>query len=162
MKRFVKYILVLSCTAVSLTGILLYYFFKKNTELENATTITINEETTKSLKVDLVDIAPGSRSSYTINIESKYFDDFDFSIKFYEKDDPGELSNYLSLSLTANEYSVTKSFKEILNSEEIFSLGNNVRKISLLYTMDESVGNEAQNTYANFYIELTSKSRILK
>lgn len=159
MKRFIKFILVLLTSALSLTGVLLFVHLKKNTVLPNEVTVTINEETTKNLKIDLIDIVPGSETSYTINIDSKYFDDFNFSISFYEMDDPGELSNYLSLSISANEFNISKSFKEILNKNEVFALGTNVRKISLTYKMDESVGNEAQNTYANFYIDLISKSR---
>ena len=77
-------------------------------------------------------------------------------------DDPGELSNYLSLSISANEFNINKSFKEVLNKNEVFVLGPSVRKISLTYSMDESVGNEAQNTYANFYIDLMSKSRYIE
>ena len=162
MKRFTKNILVLVTSALSLIGVLLFVNFKKNTVLPNEITVTINEETTKNLKIDLEDIVPGSKRSYTINIDSKYFDDFNFSISFYELDDPGELSNYLSLSISANEFNINKSFKEVLNKNEVFVLGPSVRKISLTYTMDESVGNEAQNTYANFYIDLMSKSRYIE
>ena len=162
MKRFTKNILVLVTSALSLIGVLLFVNFKKNTVLPNEITVTINEETTKNLKIDLEDIVPGSKRSYTINIDSKYFDEFNFSISFYELDDPGELSNYLSLSISANEFNINKSFKEVLNKNEVFVLGTNVRKISLTYIMDESIGNEAQNTYANFYIDLMSKSRYIE
>ena len=162
MKRFTKNILVLGTSALSLIGVLLFVNFKKNTVLPNEITVTINEETTKNLKIDLENIVPGSKTSYTINIDSKYFDDFNFSISFYELDDPGELSNYLSLSISANEFNINKSFKEVLNKNEVFVLGTNVRKISLTYIMDESIGNEAQNTYANFYIDLMSKSRYIE
>ena len=162
MKRFTKNILVLGTSALSLIGVLLFVNFKKNTVLPNEITVTINEETTKNLKIDLEDIVPGSKRSYTINIDSKYFDEFNFSISFYELDDPGELSNYLSLSISANEFNINKSFKEVLNKNEVFVLGTNVRKISLTYIMDESIGNEAQNTYANFYIDLMSKSRYIE
>lgn len=162
MKRFTKNILVLVTSALSLIGVLLFVNFKKNTVLPNEITVTINEETTKNLKIDLEDIVPGSKRSYTINIDSKYFDEFNFSISFYELDDPGELSNYLSLSISANEFNINKSFKEVLNKNEVFVLGPSVKKISLTYTMDESVGNEAQNTYANFYIDLMSKSRYIE
>ena len=162
MKRFTKNILVLVTSALSLIGVLLFVNFKKNTVLPNEITVTINEETTKNLKIDLENIVPGSKTSYTINIDSKYFDDFNFSISFYELDDPGELSNYLSLSISANEFNINKSFKEVLNKNEVFVLGTNVRKISLTYIMDESIGNEAQNTYANFYIDLMSKSRYIE
>lgn len=158
MKRFTKLILVLITSALSLTGVLLFVHFQKSA-VPNQITVTINEETTKNLKIDLTDIVPGSETSYTINIDSKYFGDYDFSISFYEKDDPGELSNYLSLKISANEFNVNKSFKEILNKNETFDLGSNIRKISLTYIMDENVGNEAQNAYANFYIDLVSKSR---
>ena len=159
MKRFTKFILVLITSALSLIGVLLFIHFQKSTA-PNQITVTINEETTKNLKIDLENIVPGSETSYTINIDSKYFNDFDFSISFYEKDDPGELSNYLSLSISANEFKINKSFKEILNKNETFDLGSNVKQISLVYIMDENIGNEAQNAYANFYIDLMSKSRV--
>lgn len=132
----------------------MYLNLKKGEKLDNVTTIEINDEITKNLNVDLKDIAPGTKTKYLINIEGLELSSFNVSLSFYEKNNPGTLSEYLTLSLTANDFNVTKSLKEILNNKDTYELGNDVKQISLVYLMDESVGNEAQDTYANFYIDL--------
>lgn len=159
MKRLLKITLGSLCVTVSLVGILLYLNLKKGEKLDNVTTIEINDEITKNLNVDLKDIAPGTKTKYLINIEGLELSSFNVSLSFYEKNNPGTLSEYLTLSLTANDFNVTKSLKEILINKDTYELGNDVRQISLVYLMDESVGNEAQDTYANFYIDLKASKK---
>lgn len=159
LKRLLKITLGSLCVTVSLVGILLYLNLKKGEKLDNVTTIEINDEITKNLNVDLKDIAPGTKTKYLINIEGLELSSFNVSLSFYEKNNPGTLSEYLTLSLTANDFNVTKSLKEILNNKDIYELGNDVKQISLVYLMDESVGNEAQDTYANFYIDLKASKK---
>ena len=137
----------------------MYLNLKKGEKLDNVTTIEINDEITKNLNVDLKDIAPGTKTKYLINIEGLELSSFNVSLSFYEKNNPGTLSEYLTLSLTANDFNVTKSLKEILTNKDTYELGNDVRQISLVYLMDESVGNEAQDTYANFYIDLKASKK---
>ncbi len=137
----------------------MYLNLKKGEKLDNVTTIEINDEITKNLNVDLKDIAPGTKTKYLINIEGLELSSFNVSLSFYEKNNPGTLSEYLTLSLTANDFNVTKSLKEILINKDTYELGNDVRQISLVYLMDESVGNEAQDTYANFYIDLKASKK---
>ena len=137
----------------------MYLNLKKSEKLDNVTTIEINDEITKNLNVDLKDIAPGTETKYLINIEGLELSSFNVSLSFYEKNNPGTLSEYLTLSLTANDFNVTKSLKEILTNKDTYELGNDVKQISLVYLMDESVGNEAQDTYANFYIDLKASKK---
>lgn len=158
MKKYFKFILVSLCAALSLTGVLLYFHFKQNMVMDKVTIITIKEDVVKNLAVKIDDIAPGSENNYVINIESNDISVFNISLTFYNGDNPGNLSDYLSLSLKANDLNIEKPLKSILEDKETIDLGRNVKEISLTYKMPIDVGNEAQNSYANFYIDLIAKA----
>ncbi len=144
------------CVALTLIGMLLFSYMKKTTDLNEHITVTVYENTYTSLYVDLKDINPGSETNYVINVEGDDLSNFDFTLNFSENNNSGRLDEYLSVEIKANDFCVEKNLHEILYSEEEFKLGKNVKLISLTYKMDESIGNEAQDAFANFLIYLTA------
>lgn len=143
---------------MSLTGVLLYLHLEDTLVLDKFTTISVKDQTIKSLQVNLSDLSPASEESYVINIESQDLSSLNIYLKFYPDENPGNLSDFLSLDISTNDICVTKSLSEVLQNEETFTLGSDVTNISLTYKMDKEVGNEAQNTFANFYIDLIAKT----
>lgn len=145
------------CMALALIGIVLFSYFRNTSKNMNNITITINEEITTKLDVDLKEINPGSEEKYSINLDSEDLSLYCISLQFLEKDNKGNLDEYLTLVLNANDYKIEKNLHEVLVNEEKFDLGVNVKNIYVAYKMDESVGNEAQNATTDFSINLTAK-----
>ncbi len=158
MKANFKFILIGLCAAVSVAGGLLFLHLEDSLVLDKFTTISVKDQTVHSLQVNLSDLSPASEENYVINIQSQDLSSLNIYLKFYPDENPGNLSDFLSLDLYANDISVTKSLSEVLQNKETFALGSGVMKISLTYKMDKAVGNEAQNTFANFYIDLMAKT----
>lgn len=145
------------CVALTLIGIVLFSYFRTTKQEVNDITITINEETTTRLDVDLKEINPGSEEKYSINLDSEDLSLYYVSLQFVDKGNSGNLDKYLTLVLSTNDYKIEKSLYEVLINEEKFDLGTNVKNIYVIYKMDESIGNEAQNTTVDFSINLTVK-----
>lgn len=145
------------CVALTLIGIVLFSYFRTTKQEVNDITITINEETTTRLDVDLKEINPGSEEKYSINLDSEDLSLYYVSLQFVDKGNSGNLDKYLTLVLSTNDYKIEKSLYEVLTNEEKFDLGTNVKNIYVIYKMDESIGNEAQNTTVDFSINLTVK-----
>ena len=162
MKANLKFILMGLCVAVSLAGAFLYLHLEKSLVLDKFTTVSVKDQTVTSLQVNLSDLSPASEENYVISLESQDLSSLNIYLKFYPDENPGNLSDFLSLDISANDVSVTKSLSEVLQNKETFALGRDVTEISLTYKMDKAVGNEAQNTFANFYIDLMAKTIAIK
>ena len=158
MKKLVAFILSGVCLTAAIAGVIVYANFKDKVVLSKVTNISVNSETTKKLEVNLNDFEPGKESSYSILIKSKDVSVFDFSLSFYQEDKTGSLADYLSLEIVCNDFTYTNSLAKVLNDQETIQLGNNVKEINLKYKMEKEVGNEAQDAYVNFYIDLMAKA----
>lgn len=159
MKTRYKLALTGLCSAIAISGVAILLAMKKYMPLEPVTTISINKATTKSLKVDLHDVNPGTEHSYVIKLDTVDPSAFFISVAFLKDADSGDLDKYLTLTLLANETKIEKPLYEVLSNKEKADLGNNVEEISITYAMDSSVGNEAQNLSTKFQIQLTAKTR---
>ncbi len=159
MKNNVYRILTLLSASLSIIGCVLFSTMRSALLLEPNTSLTINENETKNLKVELNDIYPGSADTYVINIYTEYETGLNISITFDGEENKGDLANYLDVSFNSESVSVTKPLKEVLSSKESFDMGIDIKHISLTYSMPITIGNEAQNSFADFYIELNAKRK---
>lgn len=149
-------ILVLLTTVMSILGCVIFSQFPRVLFLENNTTLTINENETTSLKVDLSDIYPGNSAEYTINLYTSVKNGLNISVSFDGDSNKGDLDKYLNVSFSSESVSINKSLHDVLTSKETFDMGQDIKHISIVYTMPSSIGNEAQNSFADFYINLNA------
>lgn len=151
------HILTLAATTLSIVGCILFTQLPQILKLDQNTSITLLENETTKLKVDLVDINPGSDITYTINLYTNVDNGLNIFLSFDGEGNKGDLQKYVNVSFVSEVTSVTKSLSEVLNNGESFDMGKDIKKIDVSYSMPESIGNEAQNAYADFYINLNAK-----
>lgn len=125
--------------------------------LESNTTVTINENETTTLKVDLNDIYPGKEAAYTINIYTKVDNGLNISLTFDDEINKGDLQKYLDINFSSEFVSISKPLDDVLSNKEKFDMGQDIKHISIVYSMPLTIGNEAQNSFADFYINLNAK-----
>ncbi len=159
LKTKIYHILTLLTTSLSILGCILFSNVRSALMLERNTSLTINENETKSLKVELNDIYPGSENKYVINVYTKYETGLNISLKFDGSENKGDLANYLTVICESENVTVNKSLSEVLSNDESFDMGKDVKHINLTYLMSTSIGNEAQNSFADFYIEVNAKRK---
>lgn len=150
-------ILTLLATSLSLIGCVLFSQVRRAISLESNTTITLSENETATLKADLKDIYPGSENKYIVNLNNESRASYSVSLKFDGGINKGNLDQYLTVTFESESVSFTKLLKEVLSSKETFDMGNNVKHIKLTYLMPSEIGNEAQNSFADFYIDISAK-----
>ena len=63
------------------------------------------------------------------------------------------MKDYVSVEIKTENVTVNKTLRELLNGESV-SLGNNISKITICYTMSENAGNETQGGDIVFFIDL--------
>ncbi len=156
MSKKIKIILTLACVAAAFIGVLLYFLLSGEDKLERYTTVKINGETVKTFSSDVGGIYPGQKAEYEITLVGAEADNLFVTLDFRCKED-GELKQFVKVKITAGETSIEKTLAELLSDDEIVSLGKNVRQITIVYSMDLDVGNEAQGTNVAFYIDLVAK-----
>ncbi len=157
MKIKIYHILTLTATALSVIGCVLFSKIPQILELDHNTSITLLENETTKLKVDLVDINPGNDVEYTINLYTNVDSGLNIFVTFDGQDNKGDLQKYLNVSFTSELASISKPLSEVLTNNESFNMGKDINKIVVKYSMPETIGNEAQNAFADFYINLNAK-----
>lgn len=158
MSRRIKYILIIVSVALSLTGTMLWGVLSKKDDLDRTTRIEIEGETQKTLKAEITDFYPGKEASYKIELTGSRAQDFTVTLNFRD-DDGGELKEYIIVTIETNVEgdSSEKSLKELLNGESL-ELGKGATEIEIRYRMPETVGNEAQGTSVEFYIDVRASN----
>lgn len=150
-------ILTLLTTSLSLIGCVLFSQVRRAISLESNTTITLSENETATLKADLKDIYPGSENEYVVNLNSESRVSYSVTLTFDGEINKGNLDRYLTVTFESESVSFTKLLSEVLSSKETFSMGNDVKHIKLTYVMSSEIGNEAQDSFADFYIDISAK-----
>lgn len=150
-------ILTLLTTSLSLIGCVLFSQMRRAISLESNTTITLSENETATLKADLKDIYPGSENEYVVNLNNESRTSYSVTLTFDGEINKGNLDKYLTVIFESETVSFNKSLNEVLSSKETFNMGNDVKHIKLTYVMPSDIGNEAQDSFADFYIDISAK-----
>lgn len=156
-KKF-KFLLIAACIALS--GVCSSLFFSANNDkLQKNTTITVKQDTTRTLEAEITGIYPGNSREYVINLNVKDAEILDISLAFRNKENnDGKLKNYIDVTISAGDVKIEKTLKELLDDDAKYDLGDNVKTITITYTMPESVGNESKGATADFYIDISAKA----
>ncbi len=152
MTKKLTYLLMSFVLLGSLSATVILY----NTFKNNNNDILSNGESLKEMVTNITDIAPGKGEevTYTLNNKGSY----SLSVAFREKDKDALLNDYLVVTIKASDYTFTANLKDVLNKERM-SVGDNVKEVTLTYTLPESADNSTQNQSTSFYVDLITKRK---
>lgn len=154
-------VLVVALCVLAATGILL----AANTQMAHEDfeeNITVSKEgtTTDTVEVNNLSLYPTDSRAYTVHLKCKASGTYGILLDFEEKRDGG-LKPYVDVTIKADGKTVfvgqlaallsgesTPQFSGELSGERPFD-------IEIIYTMPREVGNEAQNAFADFNVNLT-------
>ncbi len=162
MKKKIEFILIASLIILTCVGIVfgICNLVSQGAYI-NEKSITLRDNTTSEMEIQLLDIAPDTQSEYTINLKANKGDSFDVTLDFV-KTGADSLAQYIDVDVTVNGESVGKSIlSQLLDGKQInfcadFS-DSKKNEVVIAYKMDADVGDEAQATSADFDVILTSK-----
>lgn len=152
MRKKIQVISMMMNAVMCFIGIAICCFFCSCSDLKEDITIVINGKTSKTLKAEIGNLYPGKSSEYVISLSGKAAQEYDITLKFHN-DNGGVLKDYVSVEIKTENVTVNKTLRELLNGESV-SLGNNISKITICYTMSENAGNETQGGDIVFFIDL--------
>ncbi len=150
------YLIILISIVLTLTGVVIWGRLQDNNDLEEATVIEINGETSKELKAEIKGMYPGKTEEYKISLTGDTVDAYSITLDFFG-DNGGELKKYILVGIVTEKGSIEKPLQELLDGESV-SLGQGVTEITISYTMPIDTGDEAQGTSVVFYMELNAKN----
>ncbi len=157
MNKKLMIILIFVSVALTIIGIATWNVMRSGENLEEHTVITVNGETSKTLKAALSDFYPGNTQEYSISLEGGSVENYYVTLNFRNDEKSGSLVEFLTVKISTKEFTTEKTLKELLDGDGVM-LGQNANEIKISYTMSENVGNEAQGTTALFYIDLMVKN----
>lgn len=150
-----KYTFVIAVIVIIIIAVILWSVSCVGGGLKTNTYITINGETSKTLKAEIGGFYPGKTEKYTITVSGNAASSYYLALRFRD-DVKGDLEKYITVEIATKEKKVEKTLQELLKGDEVM-LGQNANEIEISYVMPEDVGNEAQGTSAVFYIDLTAR-----
>ncbi len=162
MSNKVSYILILSLVVVTMVGIAIgIWSFVSQDKYINEKTIVLNEQPQTEMEVDLSGICPGMSISYEIHLQANENDNFGITMDF-EKTDSDSLARFVDVEVKLNGEKIDSAkLSDYLSGRQItFPLkfdDTSEIDIEVIYSMGLDVGDEAQNTTADFNIILSAE-----
>lgn len=143
---------------ILLTCFLLYYL--RNTQ-RNTPTITLTENgiVNTELKTDFGTLLPGQSSEYTLNFNCKDKGTYRFSFAYTAKE-KSPLASYVTVEVKSGEESkASGNLGDLLSGETLLATYTFTEtatgSLTVRYTMDSDVGDEAQGASLDFDLRLT-------
>ncbi len=153
------YILIIALIVVTMVGIVIGVCNDiSEDKLSKQKTIVLNEQTQTEMEVNLSGICPSMTVSYKINLKANKGDSFDITMDF-EKTDTDSLAPFVDVEIRLKDESLDSAkLSEYLEGRQItfpakFDSDAEI-DIEIVYSMGLDVGDEAQNTTADFNIVL--------
>ncbi len=163
MKQVTVYILIISLLLATAGGILIAFAIMQSLDKIKDATILLDGETRQEVTVSLTDFYPGKEEEYTIQLKANEGDYYEIQVDFVTKGNEG-LAPFIDLQLCMESKVLAEGkLDEYLNENKItfgcfFDEKESVN-LQMIYKMDFSVGNEAQNQEASFSIVIEGKQK---
>ncbi len=150
---------MLAVTTVSVGTVAWVYKNRKEDATEK--TVVLNGNAQEEMSVKLTDIYPGYTTSYQIRLKGEKDKSYSVTVSFEEA---GEVTMAPFVDVSVNYGGKTVGggkLSELLEGKEAtlqadFS-SSTTQEVEIVYSMSEEVGDEAQNTVADFEVVLTER-----
>ncbi len=153
--KAISYILTLSLVVMTVIGIVIGVYNKVGEQkLQNETTIELGEQKQTEMKIDLTGIHPGDSTSYKINLNANKGDAYISSITF-EKTGTDSLAPFIDVEIKIGDERIDGArLSDYLGGRRAeftadFSDTDSLQ-VEIIYSMSVDIGDEAQNTTADF------------
>ncbi len=162
MSKKASYILILSLVVVTMVGIAIgIWSFVSQDKYINEKTIVLNEQPQTEMEVNLSGLCPGMSVSYEIHLKANEGDAFGITMDF-EKTDTDSLAQFVDVEVRLSGEKIDGAkLSEYLGGKQItfptkFDSTSEI-DIEIVYSMGIDVGDDAQNTTADFNIILSAE-----
>ncbi len=157
-----SYLLILSLVVITMLGVVIgVWFYVSQDKFSNEKTIVLNEQPQTEMEVSLSGLCPGMSISYEIHLKANEGDSFGLTMDF-KKTDADSLAPFVDVEVKLGGETLdgAKLFEYLDGKQITFPtefVGTSNIDIEIVYSMGIEVGDEAQNTTADFNIVLSAK-----
>ena len=152
-------ILIVAMLLVSLlsTGTL-FLATEEVPSLSETVTVSVDGKVEKTLTIDGLNIYPGEKRECIVFLKSELTGAYNATLNFEEKENKG-LKDFIDVEVYLGDQLVyTGNLVELLSDHTVkfeVALDNELaNQLKIVYIMDVSVGDEAQETTVSFYVKL--------
>ncbi len=162
MSKKASNILILSLVAVTIIGIIVgIWVHTSQQKFINEKTFFLNEKERTELDVRLSGVYPGMSVPYTVKLKANKGDSFNLTVDF-QKVGKDSLASFIDVELFVNSEKIDSAkLSEYLSGRQVdFSVdfdGTENAEVEIVYSMGLDVGDEAQNTAADFDVVISAE-----
>ena len=156
-------ILLVAVSLCTLVGVCMMSYFLVNFGDEDDIELKITVNESKKIEFDQIMLIPGESFERKVVLRSDLSGDYDLSFDFTE-DEEGLLKNFIYIKVTVNGETICDKLLSELIKEDgrvisvYLSRSTNCDVVITCY-MPEETGNEAEGTFADFALNITSVSK---
>ncbi len=162
MNTRVSYNIIKALIVITMISIVIgVWGYESQDEFANEQTIVLNEQPRTEMEVSLSGLVPGMSVSYEIHLKADEGDSFGITMDF-EKTDKDSLARFVDVEVRSSGEKIDGAkLSEYLGGRQItfpteFDSTSEI-DIEIVYSMGIDVGDDAQNTTADFNILLSAK-----
>ena len=151
-----------SCMLIAIAFSVLVFVMVVQSNFSDKIVVRRNKEVHEILEVSDLRLIPGESKDYEVDLTSRISSNFTVTLDYNEIEDGG-MKNYTDVKIviegnTLYEGKLSDLFEDgvELTYDLRLTRGQDTT-ILITYSMDESIGNEAEKTYTDFYIDLLIK-----
>ena len=154
-------ILILALCIYALVGIIAFLFIAiAHDDYRKEITIEVDDTPSAVLDMSWLDINPGESFEYVVNLKCRANGDYSVNFSFGENT-RGGLEDFVEVELECGEISYNGDLSALIDTDRSFTFdcylsGESKTKILIRYSMPYEVGNDAQGTFADFSVLLTT------
>ncbi len=160
MRKAITLTLTFLLIVVTAVGIAIGVWLYRNRKSGDLTAkVTINGETQQTLSANLPNLTPGDSSAYEVILENSVSGEFSVTLDFQSTGETS-LAPFVDVEIFLGKDSVKKAgLQALLEGERVgftVDFSTQPQTLKIVYSIDESIENEAEDTVANFQILLTA------
>ena len=155
-KLHISRLLLAMLSVFILAGSSLFVYIFTEIDGEEIVEVKISENEPGVVKFEGLGLSPGERCEYSVKLNSSVIDTASVSFDFTEIGD-SLMKDYVYVTVEADGEEIYRALLSdcLLGEKIIFDYKKLTEEFKIIYSMPESVGNEAQNTEAHFELLIT-------
>ncbi len=159
MKRVIHFVACVAAVSVTVTAGILWELYKGKQKTPQGEELVLKQDESLQFNVSLEGFASGDSTAYDVELLGEGEQSYTLA---FEKNGNVELAQFVDVRVAYGEVVLAEGkLSEYLQGRtaefSLFLVESEPQYIAIIYSMDIEVGNEAQNTVADFRTILTSE-----
>lgn len=162
-QKKINRILLIALSVMIIIGIILVICLYNRAKKDNIIEFSVKDGASHSVDFGDIELNPGDKTEYTVNMKAKVGGDYNISFVFTEKATENSMAEYVTVKIeNRGEVVCDAALSSLMRDGLTLPLSlksDELDALTITYYLPGTVGNEAQGKDINFSLTITSNHR---